>query len=767
MDFLKDGGSAELLEEMATEDSRYELIGRLASEDTLRDRVDNKLQADLPVRVAELQSMRAPPGGLLHSASDGNKQLSAACQLEEGLSNAEVQIDVSADLGMVIGLVLKKDGSWASEQQHVADLVAQFGQPRLHCRDNMPTNFENLRKEMPSTCFTTDFLHWFQRLNNSTRSFSAEHSRIASELRDACMVLLTQGALPEPPVASKEYYLAKLRSGDVKPGGKVMIVRGKGSEKPKFFTFGEQGDGATMPEALITQILSNGAFDAGFEHNLQRDWRPVEEMRSRLTVFKDALQLVQQQLPVVLRKASAPADARQPMLATDAASTGFLVAAMEKAHGEARSAAEAASSGAIDAAAVEAAATAAASAAAHVLALTLQEAGTSSGQHQLLRAAAGTEGASGTEGVACPSVAALRLAKSDERRTARTLIDTQPCYKPLKEALHAVGAYFNERDVLEHTCTTSTLPILELCLTKLQFLGRPSDVARHMYIGDDGRGFPRYRRIDGSNLCETVGGELEKPLSANGGYSEKKWEATMHGKAARINERARLALHGGKSAGCYDTDLMRKHNELMRSNGQPLPHPTLEPLLPPHLRSTQLHCAAYLREDQRKIAAAAAAVHLPSPPALALPPPPPLFDGNGDGFASAVDIDDITMCASCDAALDAHMEARAQTPSLAACSSSGAENPSSDTQPLPLMSVAEAAAAAKRARPSEAAGEASTSDSALGGYSAGDLGRKPDGRPPAKVVKPQPKAGELDIQGILPHHQTCGYQLERPRENTL
>ena len=192
----------------------------------------------------------------------------------------------------------------------------------------------------------------------------------------------------------------------------------------------------------------------------------------------------------------------------------------------------------------------------------------------------------------------------------------------------------------------------------------------------------------------------------------------------------------------------------MRSNGQPLPHPTLEPLLPPHLRSKQLHCAAYLREDLRKIAAAATAVDLPSPPALALPPPPPLFD-------PMITDDHVAML------FDAH-EARVQTPTLAACSSSGAENPSSDTQTLPLMSVAEAAAAAKRVHPSEAAGEASTSDSsALGGYSADDLGRKADGRPPAKVVKPLPQAGEADIPGILPHHQTCGYQLERPRENTL
>ena len=53
---------------------------------------------------------------------------------------------------------------------------------------------------------------------------------------------------------SNESILTALRTpGGVADGGRVLIERGCGKKKAKFFTFGAAHDGAVMPEALIKE----------------------------------------------------------------------------------------------------------------------------------------------------------------------------------------------------------------------------------------------------------------------------------------------------------------------------------------------------------------------------------------------------------------------------------------------------------------------------------------------------------------------------------
>jgi hypothetical protein len=99
----------------------------------------------------------------------------------------------------------------------------------------------------------------------------------------------------------------------------------------------------------------------------------------------------------------------------------------------------------------------------------------------------------------------------------------------LSSQLDEVGAYFNENNVLEHTWTTSTLPQLDLAIQKVCWLDRPSEdeVPRHIPTGTDARGFTIFRFCDGTNVEEAAFGEIEKTISANGGYSEKTWQGLL------------------------------------------------------------------------------------------------------------------------------------------------------------------------------------------------------------------------------------------------
>ena len=166
----------------------------------------------------------------------------------------------------------------------------------------------------------------------------------------------------------------------------------------------------------------------------------------------------------------------------------------------------------------------------------------------------------------------------------------------VKEAMLLCGAYFNANDVLEYTCTANTQPAIENALEKLQFLGRPSDVPRLMAAGQDSKG-QTYRSLDGSNISETAGGELEKPLPANAGYSKDVFQGKLMGKASRYNERVRCLLHGGVRLGHYDMRLARQFKQQMLKRGGPDPHPSLS-LLAPHTDAK--YGVDYFDEEQQR-----------------------------------------------------------------------------------------------------------------------------------------------------------------------
>jgi hypothetical protein len=191
--------------------------------------------------------------------------------------------------------------------------------------------------------------------------------------------------------------------------------------------------------------------------------------------------------------------------------------------------------------------------------------------------------------VAAASAACAALATEAQKKQVtklvgeeRAMVESLICSKPqLLNLLESVGATFHpSTHALEHTWTTSALPALDLALKKLKWLERPHNVPRFVPTGVDSRGLPTIRVVDGTNIAESAFGELEKPISTNGGYNENKWQGLLLNKIGRINERQRRKKHGIVGPGHYDLARARRHNELMRAEGAPLPHPHLAPLAP-------------------------------------------------------------------------------------------------------------------------------------------------------------------------------------------
>ena len=95
-------------------------------------------------------------------------------------------------------------------------------------------------------------------------------------------------------------------------------------------------------------------------------------------------------------------------------------------------------------------------------------------------------------------------------------------------------------------------------------------------------------------MAETSFGELEKPISANGGYNEDKFQGLLMNKIGRMNERRRVEFYGISGPGHYDLESARAHNARMAEHGLPLPHPHLPPLAP---RSQALYGVDYFHAE--------------------------------------------------------------------------------------------------------------------------------------------------------------------------
>ena len=102
------------------------------------------------------------------------------------------------------------------------------------------------------------------------------------------------------------------------------------------------------------------------------------------------------------------------------------------------------------------------------------------------------------------------------------------------------------------------------------------------------------RVVDGTNMAEMSFGEIEKPISANGGYNETKWHGLLMNKIGRINERRRVEYHNITGPGHYDLAAAREHNALMLAHGLPPPHAHLQQLVP---RSQALYGIHYFHAE--------------------------------------------------------------------------------------------------------------------------------------------------------------------------
>ena len=100
----------------------------------------------------------------------------------------------------------------------------------------------------------------------------------------------------------------------------------------------------------------------------------------------------------------------------------------------------------------------------------------------------------------------------EERMALRTEVEAMP---GLMQTFEAVGTYFNEKGVLEHTCTHSFLSAVRLAITKAKHLEHPEGVERHQVVGTDSRNFDVLRKVDGTSYQENRFGELNPTLTLN------------------------------------------------------------------------------------------------------------------------------------------------------------------------------------------------------------------------------------------------------------
>jgi hypothetical protein len=565
------------------ESMRKQLFGVAPSEGALSDRVEKKLEAESSERTEELRSIAPPPGGLTHMCIDDNDPLAKGAQVSGKHDKRKLMLTASAQTGQVLSAVLIPDASFKSKERAVRDLKEQFGEPRILSLDNLPVNAADYSRLLPSTQLVNDLKHFFCRLKNTSNSYSEHHAEQIKKLADAFMLTRRTGK------HSIESITRKLRGldGGIKPGGSVMIERGRGKTKARFFVFDDE-ENAIMPEETIERILKNGCFEETFKSNLHRDWRSVDEIRASLLDLRGkishATETIAQVRTAIREQAKqalcGTADERPLAIAhavADAAEAAKVAALItldqDAVEGEAIESIEAAAVGAADAA---------------CSALVAQSTELTAPTQRLL---------------------------ADERQELREALEQMSSTSSsggIMALLGEIGVSFTANNALTYTWSTATLPALDLALSKLQWLDRPTDVPRYIADGVDARGLETFRVMDGTNMAEVAFGELEKTISANGGYNETKWHGLLLSKIGRMNERKRTASHGIAGPGHYDLARARAHNAKLEALGLPPPHPHLPPLAP---RSKALYGIDYFHAELERRRA---------PPAAAPPPPPAL-----------------------------------------------------------------------------------------------------------------------------------------------
>ena len=629
-EYLQVTGATAALEPMALSADRKQLYGVFPTTGALQARVTAKLLADATLHTLELASLPTPEGGLLHVCSDDCDRLAKDVKLPDGGSNLrKLHLTVSAQTGQILGAVLTPDGEFVSRKRHIEDIATLHGPPRIWALDNLPTNEKEYKAVMPSSTLTTDAFHFSRRTISTLNSYSSMHGQVAKRIAAMYFQVREKGD------HSVQYYITALHTGAVCNGGKFMIKHGRGSTPALFFTFKPDAPaldypagveptcnlvGPCMPTELVSVIIKNGCFFDGLEESLAKDWRTVHEIKDSLVSFQrelldarkayqSAIQFVRAQRAlgapsaVVLQTRDTTTALAIPAAPTTGAivpiaeavgsaagsSRGALIAysdtvapapptreamalAIERASSAAAQAARACSTAQIDQAVIDETARAASEAAAHALALMREDEVHGA---ELLFAEALVP-ASGGSTLGAITSGAMQLVK-EERALLHSTLESDPTRMQL---LNAVGTYFNEQGTLEHTCTHTTLPALEQAIIKVRHLDRPPDVPRYIVIGQDARGFDILRYLDGTNQGENKFSSLETVFQSNGGYSRNLFHGALLAKIAQLNEKARIRYLGGENLGHCDLQLARVHNELMRSFGQPLPHPTVPPLVP-------------------------------------------------------------------------------------------------------------------------------------------------------------------------------------------
>ena len=568
LDTLSTDSRTEVLKRLPvlSESERKVRFGVAPTDGVLADRVEAKLIADTKVRADELRSITPPSGERMqHICADDNDPIAKAVQVAGKHETRKLHLQASAQTGQILSAVLVPDASFKSKEQAIINIKQQLGEPHIYALDNLPSNSKEYQAILPSTTLTQDLKHFEARVKNTANSYSKNYGEQIKKLAGMFMVTRKEG---EHSIAS---IMAKLRGedGGIKDGGKVMIERGKGKTQPKFFTFGAKSDGIVMPEHTIESILANGCFEETFKHNLVRDWKPVDEILTSLTQLRNDLKEVTmqcQQVRTAIRK-------HHEQTITDQSNARTVCLAHAVA--DAAKAAQGAVAACLEPNVMETAALE-----------SIEEAAMAAANAACMALVPATETA--------PTVATLSALVSNDRRDFYDAIQGMP---DLGRKLKAVGVTFGANGGVEHTWTTTTLPALELAISKVKWLDRPAHVPRYLIEGEDSRGLPKLRIIDGTNMAETSFGELEKAISANGGYNEKKWQGLLLNKIGRLNERRRVQFCNISGPGHYNLEGARAHNALMAAHGLPLPHPHLPPLAP---RSEALYGIDYFHAELKR-----------------------------------------------------------------------------------------------------------------------------------------------------------------------